>query len=359
MENSSYKQLRTSRGYKYNYFASKPQLRNSDETFPVLAFIHGFGIASKDWRHQVAFFQNKGYQIFAPDMLGYGGSAMPTVLKDLKESLVAQDIVEILDVEGIERGIFIGQGGGCPIVSRIAQLYPDRVEACAFLAISYAPPIPRFDLKKVNELQEKQFGYSFFGYWEFLAGDSHAAEIIGEKFKAFFNLNYPDNPAVWITHYGPRGAMRAYLLSDDLLPSPSWFSPEEKKIQYDGIRAMDLSGPFAYYKAYLAGVQDEKSKEVPLSCYTLNLPVFFGAALDDYISLPSIGRDMTTRFCKHEKTRVHDFKASHWLHLQIPEEVNEVLLDWFTSLGGHTDRLDPQSNMEPRLIGSRKRLSNL
>ncbi|KAK1235751.1 hypothetical protein PQX77_001009 [Marasmius sp. AFHP31] len=332
MDNSFYKQLTVSRGFKYNYFALKRTLLDPDDRLPTLVFIHGFGVASKDWRHQASPTYPDRYSVIALDMLGYGGSAMPNAPEDLKQSLITQDIIEILDVENVTKAIFIGQGGGCPAISRIAQLHPDRVEACAFLAISYAPPNPNFDFERVIELQEQQFGYSLFGYWEFLGGDPHAAEIMGEKFEAFFNLNYPDDPTTWITHYAPPNALKTYLLSDDPLPSPSWFSPKEKKIQYDGIRGMNINGPLTYYKAYLTGMQAEDSKDIPLARYTLDIPVFFGAALDDYISLPSIGKDMTATFCKHEKTRIHDFKANHWVHLHVPEQVNEVILDWLISL---------------------------
>ncbi|KAJ8083483.1 hypothetical protein PM082_009357 [Marasmius tenuissimus] len=332
MDNSFYKQLAVSRGFKYNYFALKRTFLDPDNHLPTLVFIHGFGVASKDWRHQVAFFHNKGYSILAPDMLGYGGTAIPHVPEDLKQSLITQDVIEILDAENVTKAIFIGQGGGCPVISRIAQIHPDRMEACAFLAISYAPPNPNFNLRKVIELQEQQFGYSLFGYWEFLGGDPDAAQIISEKFETFFNLTYPDDPKMWITHYAPPNAMKAYLLSDDPIPSPSWFSPKEKKIQYDGLHGMDINGPLTYYKAYLTGVQAEDSKDIPLARYALDIPVFFGAALDDTISLPSIGKEMTAKFCKHEKTRVHDFKANHWVHLHVPEQVNEALLDWLTSL---------------------------
>ncbi|KAL0563178.1 hypothetical protein V5O48_018896, partial [Marasmius crinis-equi] len=155
--------------------------------------------------------------------------------------------------------------------------------------------------------------------------------------EGFFNLIYPDDPSIWRTHFGPVKAMETYLLSGKPLPPPSWFAPEEKKIQYEGIRDLDLTGPFSYYSAYILGAQSEDAKGVPSSRYTLTLPVFFGAALDDYISLPSIGRDMTSRFCTNEKNKVHEFKANHWVHLQTPDEVNEALFDWFKSLDVGTD----------------------
>ncbi|KAL0563568.1 hypothetical protein V5O48_018496 [Marasmius crinis-equi] len=333
MNDSLYKKFTVSRGFKYNYYASNPDV---EPVRPTLVFVHGFGIASKDWRHLIPFFEKKGYRIIAPDLLGYGGSAMPNSPNDLKHSLMARDIVDILTNERVQKAVFIGQGGGCPIVGRIAQLHLDRTEACVFLSISYMPPTPTLDYEKMLALQERQFGYALFGYWGFIAGDE-AVDTINENFEAFFNLNYPDDPTVWTTHFGPVGAMKQYLLAGRPLPSPSWFAPGDKKIQYEGLRSSDISGPLTYYKAYSSDVQTEDDEGIPPSRHALAHPVFFGAALDDTISLPSIGKKMTERWCTNPKTRIHEFKAGHWVHLERPDEVCEALEAWFRSLGERRD----------------------
>ncbi|KAF9255448.1 alpha/beta-hydrolase [Marasmius fiardii PR-910] len=323
MEESFYKDVKVSRGFKYHFFTSFPSVKTNKST---IVFIHGFGVASKDWRHQIAFFQEKGYSIVAPDLLGYGGSDMPHSPHDLRHSLLAQDILEILDSENIDKAFFVAQGGGSPIMSRFAQLHSNRVIGCAFLAISYAPPNPNFNYNAMLELQKKQFGRELFGYWDFVANNPDAPEIVKNNFEAFFNLLYPDDPASWSTTFGPRGALEDYLRVGKALPSPSWFPEQERKFQYEGLLKLDLKGPFSYYKAYLLGVQNPDAKVLPP---TLDVPVFFGAALDDYISLPAIGKELTSKFCTNEKVAVHNFKANHWFHLHVPDQVNDVLLKWF------------------------------
>ncbi|KAI3612917.1 epoxide hydrolase, partial [Moniliophthora roreri] len=107
-------------------------------------------VASQDWRHQawVRFFQALGYTIIAPDLLGYGSSSFITDPHQLKLSLIAEDIIGLLRHENIWSAIFIGQGGGSLIVSRIAQLYPGAVIGAAFLGTPYAAPTPPpFDLR--------------------------------------------------------------------------------------------------------------------------------------------------------------------------------------------------------------------
>ena len=42
-----------------------------------------------------------------------------------------------------------------------------------------------------------------------------------------------------------------------------------------------------------------------------SVPVFFGVTLDDYITFPWVSKDLTAKFCKHKKNRIHEFKANH------------------------------------------------
>ncbi|KAK7052928.1 hypothetical protein VNI00_004248 [Paramarasmius palmivorus] len=328
LDKSFYKDFQVSRSFIYHYYTT-PAI----DSQPVLVFIHGFGVASQDWRHQVRFFQGLGYGIIAPDSLGYGGSSTITDPDQLKLSSVAKDFVELLQHEGIEKAIFIGQGGGCPVISRIAQLFPDVVVAAAFLAIPYsAPTPPPFDLDQVLKTQKEVFGYELFGYWGFIGKDPDAPAVVSANFEAFFNVIYPEDPRAWITHFGPSGMLRKHLLSGETLPTPSWFASEEREFQYNTLKTFDLSGPFTYYRAYLENVQSLDGESVPRHSYSMTKPVFFGGGTEDYISLPSVGKQTTVLLCDNSKITIRDFKATHWMHLQVPDEVNKELLEWIQCL---------------------------
>ena len=56
----------------------------------------------------VPFFEKQGYGIIAPDMLGYGGTDKPTDPAVYKGTLMAKDMVDILDAEKIAKVIVIG-----------------------------------------------------------------------------------------------------------------------------------------------------------------------------------------------------------------------------------------------------------
>lgn len=102
MDSSSYKDVTTSRGLNYHYYFAAAR-----DSKPSLLFLHGFPSTSYDWRHQVAFFEAKGYGIVVPDLLGYGGTSKPDDAADYKASLVVKDVVDILDAEKIDKVVSI------------------------------------------------------------------------------------------------------------------------------------------------------------------------------------------------------------------------------------------------------------
>lgn len=103
MDTSKYRTTETSRGFTYNYyFASAKQSK------PTILFCHGFPSTSSHWRREAIFFEERGYGVVVPDMLGYGGTSKPTETDDYLPSKVSKDIVEILDAENLEKVIAIG-----------------------------------------------------------------------------------------------------------------------------------------------------------------------------------------------------------------------------------------------------------
>lgn len=81
---------------------------------PLLFFVHSVAGSSDVWHHQYEFFQQLGYEIVAPDLLGHGLSSTPLNPKYyLFESLV-QDLILIFDHFCKEdvKVVLIGHGYG-------------------------------------------------------------------------------------------------------------------------------------------------------------------------------------------------------------------------------------------------------
>ncbi len=103
MDASLYKTATVSRGFTYHYYYS-PAAKGK----PTILFIHGFPSSSYDWRRQVEHFRPQGYGIIVPDILGVGGTSKPDNADAFRFALVARDIIDVLDAEGLKTIIGIG-----------------------------------------------------------------------------------------------------------------------------------------------------------------------------------------------------------------------------------------------------------
>lgn len=103
MDLSLYKTTTVSRGFTYRYYHS-PAASGQ----PTLLLSHGFPSTSYDWHRVVSQLKPHNYGLVVPDQLGYGGTSKPLDVESYKPSLITKDLVEILDVEGIDKVIAIG-----------------------------------------------------------------------------------------------------------------------------------------------------------------------------------------------------------------------------------------------------------
>ena len=105
LDQTLYKTFTVSRGFTYNYYFSPPKESNGEV---YLLFVHGFPFASFGWRNQIPYFQEKGYGIVAPDLLGYGRTSKSDDPNDFKASLIGKDLIDIIDCEKAEKVIAVG-----------------------------------------------------------------------------------------------------------------------------------------------------------------------------------------------------------------------------------------------------------
>ena len=103
LDKSLFKFTKTSRGLTYRYYCSPAK-----GSKPTLVFLHGFPKFAFDWHYQVDYFSNEGFGIIVPDMLGYGETDKPEDFKLYRPKLICQDIVDILDHEGVGKCVGIG-----------------------------------------------------------------------------------------------------------------------------------------------------------------------------------------------------------------------------------------------------------
>ena len=90
-------------GTTYSFVHVEPK-----DNKPYILFLHGFPDSSYGWRRQIPYFQERGYGLIVPDLLGYGGSDKPKDVEAYRMKKMAQDLIDFLDAHKIEQVIGIG-----------------------------------------------------------------------------------------------------------------------------------------------------------------------------------------------------------------------------------------------------------
>lgn len=68
---------------------------------------------------------------------------------------------------------------GAKALSRLANYYPERFTAYAWLAVPFVTPSPLVDFSVVQQIVKQRVGYDMYGYWQFFSEDD-ADKVIQE-----------------------------------------------------------------------------------------------------------------------------------------------------------------------------------
>lgn len=100
-----------------------------DSNKPTLLLLHGFPSSSAMFRNLIPALADD-YHVIAPDHLGFGQSAMPSVDEfDYSFDALTAITLELLDTLGVDRFAIYIQDYGAPIGLRIASRHPERITA--------------------------------------------------------------------------------------------------------------------------------------------------------------------------------------------------------------------------------------
>ncbi|KAF9263987.1 alpha/beta-hydrolase [Marasmius fiardii PR-910] len=327
MDPSLYKTIQVSRGFTYRYFSAKG---SGNKT---LLFLHGFPNADTDWRHQVSFFGKRGYSLIVPNMLGYGGTSKPTDPADYRQSLMSRGLADILDVEGVDKAVVVGHDWGAYVAARFANFQPHRTEAVGFITAGYIPPspVPTFDLQSTFEATKKRLGYEVLGYWEFFASlDAPKVSVDNVGHSSIRSLLYcgQTNPRLGRQIFCPLGALRSALEGKKGLPAPSWMSEKDKRLIYKPLLKNGLEAPMCYYKAHVKGfAAEDDQRELWIFHQSFMLSYF---PFKTFTTAIGATKSPVQMYCKN--ATVKRVKVDHWVMLHIPNELNDMLLEWLETL---------------------------
>ncbi|CAF1579459.1 unnamed protein product [Rotaria sp. Silwood1] len=200
----------------------------TDNSNPVLLFLHGFPSSFYCWCHQIAYFSKQGYGCLAPNLMGYG---------------------------------------------------------LILFNVGYRAPT-KFDFEQTLTFTKKNLGYETVGYWEFFDFND-AAKVLEGNPDRLIDLGYANDSTLWKTDFPPLSKAREWLAKEKTTTRASCLTHKDCEI----IRKCITEGiqpKLNWYKSAIDNVDwdDEKSLDP-----TIKRPVLYVAAMKDYICISQFFAD--------------------------------------------------------------------
>jgi pimeloyl-ACP methyl ester carboxylesterase len=246
---------------------------------PVI-LLHGWPDSARLWRHQVPVLVDNGFRVITPDMRGFGRSARPEQVAAYSLRNSVADVTAILDKLGVQTAHVVGHDWGAGVAWLTAILHPDRVRTLTVISVPH-PLAPR--TLRQYEMAWYQLFFQFTGIaeatiqhddWAFLRLFTRGDGDIGQ----------------WIADLSRPGALTASL---------NW------------------------YRANLAPRMPGPPPELP----PVTVPTLaIWSARDHYLDGERVkgSAAFVTAPWRYEEIP----GASHWVPLDAPGRLNELLLDW-------------------------------
>ena len=257
---------------------------------PLIVLLHGFPEFWFGWRLQIAPLAAAGYRVVAPDTRGINLSSKPEGFEDYAVDLLAADIRGLIGELGEQSALLVGHDWGGSIAWTVAMNHPEVVDRLAILNAAHPRRLSQ-GLKHPSQLRKSW-------YFFFFAVPGLPEDVVHARDWHFFR----------------------HFLHDANPP----YTPEEIERYVEAwSQEGAASAMINYYRASVRQSQKEAAAKLgPISAPTL---VIWGEQ-DSYLGsdLAEPDRDDVPNLDRVE--RLPD--ASHWVHHDEAERVNQLLIDF-------------------------------
>ncbi len=293
---------------------------------PVVILAHGFPELGYSWRHQIPALAAAGYHVLAPDQRGYGRSSRPDDIADYNVGALSGDLIGLLDHVGADKAVFIGHDWGAPVVWGSAQLHPDRVAAVVGLSV---PAVPRSQVPPTTAFRAI-FGDNFFYMLYFQEPGVADAELDADPARTITRLmgglTRSDDPADALRLIAPGNEGFIDRLPEQDGP-PAWISEQEIGRYVSEFTRTGFTGGLNWYRNL------DRNWEVMADpkAATIDVPaMFIGGTNDPVLSFMRSDRAAEVLTGRYREVLIEG--AGHWLQQEEPARVNELLLDFLSSV---------------------------
>jgi epoxide hydrolase 4 len=255
---------------------------------PLVLLLHGFPEFWYSWRFQIPSLAQAGFHVVAPDMRGYNLSDKPPGWRSYDGDHLADDIAGLIRHFGADRAQIVGHDWGAAVTYLTAMQHPELVERAAILNVPHPERL--------------------------LAGLRRPRQMLRSWYMFFFQL-----PWLPETLSGRRdfAAWRHLLRSE----SPSAFS-EADLDRY--VEAWSQPGAVTSMINYYRAALRRSPRRTLERLSTIEAPVLVIWGERDRALGPELAEPDPKWVPNVRVERLPE--ASHWVQLDAPERVNELLL---------------------------------
>ena len=271
----------TANGVEFSYLSA-------GDSGPLALCLHGFPDSAHTWRHLLPALADAGFRAVAPWMRGYAPTAIPAD-GNFTVATLAEDANALHEaLGGDDDAVIIGHDWGAMTAYGAASTDPQRWRRVVAMAV---PPPPVASAAFFDYAQLKR---SFYVY---LFQTPLAEMVVSAE-----DLTFIDN--LW----------RDW--------SPSYDGTEDLQHVKDSLRApANLAAAIGYYRAmFSGGVLGGVPRQPTLYLHGADDGAFLAERVPE--SAAHLSRD----------SRVEVLPGvGHFLHLEIPDDVNKRITDWVTT----------------------------
>jgi pimeloyl-ACP methyl ester carboxylesterase len=297
---------------------------------PLVVLCHGFPECWYSWRHQLPALAQAGYHTVAPDQRGYGHTTRPEPIEAYHILQLTGDIVGLVHALHADRAIVVGHDWGAPVAWHCALLRPDIFHAIGLLSVPYLQRSWQ-DIRPTDAMRRMAGEQQFYQLY-FQEPGIAEADLEADVRRALRMLLYAasgDAPPAqrWRFLFG-----KSEKLLDTGFPPetlPSWLTEQDVDVFTAEFERTGFRGGLNWYRNI-----DRMWELTPcLSGAPLRQPALFVAGeLDPVITMYRAAFETMEQTVPNLRQKVLLPGAGHWIQQERPDQVNQLLLEFLSSL---------------------------
>lgn len=315
-------------------------LQSGPDNGPVIVFLHGWPELALSWRHVLPCFGALGFRAIAPDLRGFGRSAIYRSHDAYAVEHVVGDMLSLLDSLGAERAVWVGHDWGSGPTWAFASHHPERCHAVASLCVPYRTIERGMEamLPLVDRITYPEDEYPF-GQWAYMRFYRERFERATSVFdadpylmvKAMFRKGKPEalhSRAPHVNVFKDNGWFGGADRAPDLPRDDTVVSESDLLSYSESLKRNGFFGPDSFYMNDAANFgYSERS----VNGGYLDMPALFVAGRYDVTceAVDSRLAEPMKAFCRNLTTDV--VLSGHWMAQEKPTEVNGILARWLAT----------------------------